>query len=66
MKTKLLFFSAIGFLILGLHSRDGALYYFFSIYLCMLFIGIFIHKHASKPRTEAAGEPLPEVGSAKK
>jgi hypothetical protein len=66
MKTKLLFYSAVAFLFMGLHSRDGALYYFFSVYCFMLFIGIFIHKHAYNPRTEEAGEPLPEAGSAKK
>ena len=66
MKTKLLFYSAVGFLILGLHSRDGALYYFFSIYLFMLFVGIFIHKHTYKPRAEKAAASLPEVGPVKK
>jgi len=66
MKTKLLLYSAVGFLILGLHSREEALYYFFSIYLFMLFIGIFIHKHAHKPRNEKIDESLPEAGPAKR
>ena len=61
MKTKLLFWSAILFLILGLNTRDSALFYFFSIHLTMLFIGAFLHKHTRKSQPEETVEPLPEA-----
>jgi hypothetical protein len=61
MKTKLLFWGAIFFLALGLNTGDSGLCYFFSIHLFMLFIGVFIHKHASKSQTGRAAEPLPQA-----
>jgi len=61
MKTKLLFWSAILFLILGFNTRDGALFYFFSIHLSMLFIGVFTHKHTKKLQPDETVEPLPEA-----
>ncbi len=66
MKTKLLFWSAVLFLALGLNTGDGILYYFFSIHLFMLFIGVFVHKHAYKPHSDSTVEPFPEVELAKK
>jgi hypothetical protein len=66
MKTKLLFWSAILFLALGLNDRDGTLFYFFSIHSTMLLIGMFVYKHAYKPKSGNAAEPLPIAGSAKK
>ena len=65
MKTKLLFWSAILFLALGLNTTDGTLFYFFSIHHFMLFVGISIHKRTYKPKSETAVEPLPETGTAK-
>lgn len=61
MKTKLLFWSAILFFVLGLNTRDGALFFFFSIHLSMLFIGVFLHKHAKKLQPDETVEPLPEA-----
>ena len=61
MKTKLLFWSAILFFVLGLNTRDGALFFFFSIHLSMLFIGVFIHKHTKKLQPDETVEPLPEA-----
>jgi hypothetical protein len=61
MKTKLLFWGAIFFLALGLNSSDSALCYFFSIHLCMLFIGMFVHKHTSKSQAGRAAEPVPQA-----
>lgn len=61
MKIKLLFWGAIFFLALGLNTRDGALCYFFSIHLFMLFIGVLVHKHTSISQTGKRVEPLPQA-----
>ena len=61
MKTKLLFWSAILFLVLGLNARDSALFYFFAIHLFMLFIGVLLHKLTQKLQPEKKVEPLPEA-----
>ncbi len=66
MKTKLLFWSAVLFLVLGLNTKDGTLFYFFSVHLFMLFIGVFLHKISFTPQPDAATEPLPEAEPAKK
>jgi len=61
MKTKLLLRSAVLFFFLGLNARDSALYYFFSIHLFMLFIGVHLHKLTQKLQPEKKIEPLPET-----
>ena len=61
MKTKLLFWSAILFLVLGLNARDSALFFFFSIHLFMLFIGVLLHKLTQKLQPDKNVEPLPET-----
>ncbi|CAB1065564.1 hypothetical protein D1BOALGB6SA_10361 [Olavius sp. associated proteobacterium Delta 1] len=61
MKTKLLFWSAIVFFVLGLNARDSALFYFFSIHLFMLLIGVLLHKLAQKLQPDETVEPLPEA-----
>ena len=66
MKTKLLFWSATLFLAVGLKTRDSALFYFFSIHLFMLFIGVFLHKLTYKPQPAAPAEPLPEAAESGK
>ena len=66
MKTKLLFWSAVLFLVLGLNTKDGTLFYFFSVHLFMLFIGVFLHKISFTPQSDATTEPLPEAEHAKK
>jgi len=66
MKTKILFWSAVLFLALGVNTKDGALFYFFSVHLFMLYIGMFLHKISYTPQSDANAEPLPEAGSAKK
>jgi hypothetical protein len=63
MKTKILFWSAVIFLTLGLSTKDGMLYYFFAIHFSMLFIGMFLHKVAYTPQPDAKAEPLPKAGS---
>ena len=66
MKTKLLFWSAVLFLILGLNTGDGTLFIFFSIHFFMLFLGMSMHKLAFKSRSRAPAEPLPDVPTLKK
>lgn len=66
MKTKLLFWGGVLFFLLGLHAKDGTLFYFFSVHLFMLNIGVFLHKISYSPQTEARVEPLPDTEAAKK
>jgi hypothetical protein len=48
MKTKLLFYSAVIFLLLGLFLDDGMIYFFFAVYLSALAIGSFFHRQEDK------------------
>jgi len=66
MKTKLLFWGGVLFFALGLNAKDGTLFYFFSVHLFMLYIGVFLHKISYTPQTEASSEPLPGTEAAKK
>lgn len=66
MKTKILFWSAVLFLALGVNTKDGMLFYFFSVHLFMLYISVFLHKISYTPQSDANAEPLPEAQSAKK
>lgn len=66
MKTKILFWSAVLFLALGVNTEEGMLFYFFSVHLFMLYIGVFLHKISYTPQSDANAEPLPEAQSAKK
>ena len=61
MKLKLLFWSAILFFVLGLNAGDSELFYFFSIHLFMLFIGVILHKLTKKLQPDETVEPLPET-----
>ena len=65
MKTKLLFWSAVLFLVLGLNTGDGTLFLFFSIHSFMLFIGVFVRTLAYKFQSGRNSEPLPVVPSPK-
>ena len=66
MKTKLLFWSAILFFALGVNAGDSALFYFFSIHLFMLFIGVFLHKLTKKLQPPETVEPLPDAAKSGK
>jgi hypothetical protein len=48
MKIKLLFYSAIIFLVLGLYTKDSVLYYFFAIHLSALALGASLYKREDK------------------
>jgi membrane protein insertase Oxa1/YidC/SpoIIIJ len=65
MKTRLLFFGAILFLILGKNAHEGLLFYFFSIHLFTLFIGVFLHRREIKLSTRRNKETPPPAGSSK-
>ena len=55
------------FFALGLKTGEGALFYFFSIHLFMLLIGVFFHKYTHKPQPKESFESLPTTaGSGKK
>jgi hypothetical protein len=61
MKIKFLFWSAVLCFVLGLSTKDSTLFYFFSIHLLMLFIGVLLHKLACNSRPRPTVEPLPEA-----
>jgi hypothetical protein len=61
MKTKVLFWSAILFFAIGLNAKDSALFYFFSIHLFMLFIGVLLHKLTQKFQPQKNVELHPEA-----
>ena len=63
MKTKLLLWSAVLFLALGLNSRDSVICYFFAVHLFMLFIGVFVHKHSAVKQNSGNVKPLPETAA---
>lgn len=65
MKTKLLFWSAVLFLVLGLNTGEATLFFFFSIHFFMLFIGVSLHGLASRSSSREDAEPLPGAPSAK-
>ena len=54
------------FLVLGLTTADGTLFFFFSIHFFMLFIGVFVHTLAYKFQSGRDAKPLPEVTSTEK
>ena len=64
MKTKLLLWSAVLFLALGLNSRDSVLWYFFAVHLFMLFIGVFVHKHTAVKKSSGKVGPIPATAAA--
>ena len=66
MKTKLLFWSTVLFIILALNTGDRTLFFFFAIHSSMLFIGLSVHKLVYKFQSRINAEPLPEPPPAKK
>ena len=65
MKTKLLFFCAVIFLILGWNTKDGVLFFFFAIHLLTLSIGLVISRYDQKRHPVLTFETLPEADSSK-
>ena len=48
MKTKFLFYSAIGFFILGCKSQDAVLYFFFAIHLFTLSLCFYFYSRENR------------------
>ncbi|MFZ0611713.1 MAG: hypothetical protein WAM73_05705 [Desulfobacterales bacterium] len=54
MKTKLFFYSAVGFFILGCKAEDALLYFFLASHLLTLSLCLYFFSHAS--RSQAGNE----------
>lgn len=65
MKTRLLFLGAILFFIFGKNAHEGFLFYFFSIHLFTLFIGVFFHRREIRLSAERNKEIPPPAESSK-
>ena len=63
MKTKFLIFSAIIFLLLGMNSKDGVLFFFFAIHLFTLSVGVIFLKLDKKLQPKASSDILPPAES---
>ena len=63
MKTKLLFFCALIFLLLGWNTKDGILLFFFVVYLLTLTIGVVVSKYDQKRRPVLTFDTLPKIDS---
>lgn len=63
MKTKFLLFSAIIFLLLGMKSKDGILFFFFAIHLFTLSVGVILLKLDKKFQPKASIDMLPPTES---
>jgi hypothetical protein len=59
MKTKLLLFGAIIFLLLGWNTQDGVLFFFFAVHLFTLTIGVLLFKYEKKLQPKPSNDPLP-------
>jgi hypothetical protein len=70
VKTKLLFWLALAMAVLGMHSSEGTLFYFFALHLSMLLIGCLLQRREKRGRkTDRAGasssRPTAAVAKAK-
>ncbi len=63
MKTKLLSFCALIFLLLGWNTKDGVLFFFFAVHLLTLAIAVIVSKYDQKCRPVLAVDTLPEIDS---
>jgi hypothetical protein len=58
MRPKILFWLALATAVMGVHSAEGNLFYFFSVHLSMAMIGFLLHRREMKGRmTARAGAP---------
>jgi hypothetical protein len=51
MKTKLLFYSAVGFFILGCKTQDAVLYFFFATHLLTLSLCFYFYSRENRSRS---------------
>ncbi|MDJ0983933.1 MAG: hypothetical protein QNJ26_00215 [Desulfobacterales bacterium] len=63
MKTKLLFFCGIVFLMLGWKTKDGVLFFFFAVHLLTLAIGVFVSRYDQKRQPALTLDTLPKTDS---
>ena len=63
MKTKLLFFCGIVFLLLGWKTKDGVLFFFFAVHLLTLAIGVFVSRYDQKRQPALTLDTLPKTDS---
>jgi hypothetical protein len=64
MQLKFLFWLAVLLVVIGMHSPDGNLFYFFAVHLTMLMIGRFLHGREKRGRVNLAAKPAPPKPSA--
>ena len=65
MKTKLLFFGGIIFLLLGWNTKDGILFFFFAIHLLTLAIGVVVSRYDQKRQPVLTLDSLTKADSSK-
>ena len=63
MKTKLLFFCGIVFLLLGWNTKDGVLFFFFAVHLLTLAIGVVVSRYDQKRHPVLTFDTLPKTDS---
>lgn len=54
MQLKFLFWLAVILAVIGMHSPDGNLFYFFAVHLAMLMIGVSLHRREKRGRATPA------------
>jgi hypothetical protein len=52
MKTKLLFYSAAGFFILGFKTQDAVLYFFFATHLLTLSLCFYFYSRENRSQVD--------------
>jgi hypothetical protein len=55
MQLKFLFWLAVIAAVVGMHSPEGSLFYFFAAHLTMLMIGISLRRREKRGRATPAG-----------
>ena len=68
MQHKILFWLAVATAVMGVHSPEGNLFYFFAVHSSMLMIGTLLRRREKRGRkTAAAGtaSPKPTAAAAK-
>ncbi len=65
MGSKILFWLAAAMAVLGAHSAEGNLFYFFAVHASMLMIGTSLHRREKRRRKPArVGTSLPKPAPA--
>jgi hypothetical protein len=60
MRLKILFWLAVGLAVLGIHSPEGNLFYFFAVHLTMLTIGFALYRREKRGRCISTGTVPPQ------